>query len=315
MIHLTGHTKDVRAVAFAPDGRLASGSTDGTVRLWDPGRGECISTIRAGRPVYAVAVAADGRTLAYSGRPARTDVRDNLIELRDLSADQNLDPCVWEMPPNRAGIPTVRSIWSLSFSADGQHLAAASRQLGAGNHVNGGGARVWQLSPPYTNLPIAVPSAYTVAFSPRGAGLTVTGERGIWFFLDHVTAAKENAEAVTSSLPCDWAAAVAHLPDGATIVGANSFLLSFDPTGRTTWRKVKTGFRAVTSAAASPIAPFMVIGGSPNGVEIYDTGAGIRRTAYDFGIGKIHAVAFAPDGLTFAVAGDGGLMICDADVG
>ena len=38
---LTGHTKSVAAVAFAPDGTwLATGSLDGTVRTWDPATGQ-----------------------------------------------------------------------------------------------------------------------------------------------------------------------------------------------------------------------------------------------------------------------------------
>jgi len=34
---LTGHTSDVYAVAYSPDGQLASGSHDGTIRLWSDG--------------------------------------------------------------------------------------------------------------------------------------------------------------------------------------------------------------------------------------------------------------------------------------
>jgi WD40 repeat protein len=34
---LTGHEADVRAIATVSGGRLASGSEDGTVRLWSPG--------------------------------------------------------------------------------------------------------------------------------------------------------------------------------------------------------------------------------------------------------------------------------------
>jgi WD40 repeat protein len=43
---LKGHTKTVRSVAFSPDGRLlASGSDDGTVKLWEVATGSLVRTL------------------------------------------------------------------------------------------------------------------------------------------------------------------------------------------------------------------------------------------------------------------------------
>jgi hypothetical protein len=37
----------------------------------------------------------------------------------------------------------------------------------------------------------------------------------------------------------------------------------------------------------------------------------VRTATLDFRLGKVHGVAFAPDGCTFAVAGEAGLAIGD----
>ena len=48
--HLQGHTSAVRGVALSADGRLlASGSYDGTVKLWEAPSGTCLRTLRGDR--------------------------------------------------------------------------------------------------------------------------------------------------------------------------------------------------------------------------------------------------------------------------
>lgn len=65
-LRLEGHKDSVRGLAFSPDGNLlASGSLDGTIRLWDSGTGEAIAELPGHMEETSdVAFSPDGRTLA-----------------------------------------------------------------------------------------------------------------------------------------------------------------------------------------------------------------------------------------------------------
>ena len=99
------HTSPVRGVAFSPDGKkVASGSEDNAVRLWDVSNGQCIwvGKEHKGR-VYSVAFSPDGRwVVSGSG--------DYTMRLWDVSSGQ----CIWV---GKEHTSTVRSV---TFSPDGR---------------------------------------------------------------------------------------------------------------------------------------------------------------------------------------------------
>lgn len=77
---LSGHTANVWDAAFLPDGRILTGSDDGTARLW-PAEGGGTSTILMRstdeKPILAVASAPKGHRIVVSGADARVSVYDS----------------------------------------------------------------------------------------------------------------------------------------------------------------------------------------------------------------------------------------------
>ncbi len=104
---LPGHRDWSRQVAFSPNGKtLASGSVDGTIRLWDTATAREIAVL-AGHleETSAVAFSPDGRTLA--------------------SLNQGLEMKLWHLPTRRelAVFPMSTAGMRLAFSPDGRRIA------------------------------------------------------------------------------------------------------------------------------------------------------------------------------------------------
>jgi WD40 repeat protein len=119
----------VESVAFSPDSNaLASGSDDGTVRVWDVTTGDLLTTLEGHTDiVWSVAFnPVDGRVLASGSR-------DGTVRLwAATGAGALLQTLNGETPAAAGVLPPGRvfersgSVFGVAFSADGQALASAN---------------------------------------------------------------------------------------------------------------------------------------------------------------------------------------------
>ena len=103
MRRLTGHTNWVESVAFSPDGtRIATGSKDLTVKLWDAATGEETRMFR-GRtgPVTSVAFSPDGTRIASGGEDRTLRVWDSAIGPETLTITEGGSPLLAFSPEER----------------------------------------------------------------------------------------------------------------------------------------------------------------------------------------------------------------------
>jgi len=336
---LYGHSEPVNSVAFSPDGHtLASGSSDGTVRLWDVQTRQPLGEPLVGHsePVNSMAFSPNGKTLV-SGSGDLTGRNDNTVRLWDVKTrKQRGKPLVghskyvysvafspngriiasgssdtvrlWDVKTRKQrGKPLVGHsslVMSVAFSPDGLILASGS---------NDNTVILWNVQ---TRQPFGEPlvghsgQVMSVAFSPDGL-ILASGSNDNTVILWDVKTRKQRGEPLVGH--SGRVLSVAFSPDSLTLAsGSSDTVILWDvktkkPLGKPFGKPLigETEYVLSSSVAFSPDGQTLASGSWDNTVRLWDVKTkqprGEPLVSHRFGVNsEVNSVAFSPKGLTIA---------------
>ena len=280
------HDSGVGSVAFSPDGtRVATGSYDGSARVFDATTGAELARLDHGGGVRSVAFSPDGTRVA-------TGSGDGSARVFDATSGAQL-----------SRLDHQGAVWSVAFSPNGTRVATGSNNRSARVFDATTGA---QLSWLYHDGAV-----WSVVFSPDGTRVATGSGDGSARVLDATTGAElarlDHDSGVLS---------VAFSPDGTRVATGSLYGSArvFDATSGAELARLDHD-SGVGSAVFSPDGTRVATGSGDGSARVFDatTGAELARLDHDDGV---RSVAFSPDGTLVATgSNDGSARVFDATTG
>ena len=278
---LYGHAKEVKLLAFRPDGmRFASGGDD-SVKIWEVESGKLLHEFKLAASLRGLDFSPDGKNLATA--------EGGKIRLRDLETGG--EPRL---------LDAATPINDIAFSGDGKWLAVGG--LGVVkvfDAATGAEARAWAAHP---RRRVA-----SLAFSQNGRWLaTGGGDRTarVWEF--------ETGREVGAFVgPHREVTSVAFSPDGkslATASRSNRVCIIWDVETGKAWCRALLHRKAVKSAAFHPNGRWLLTASEDRVVTLWDAEAAKLLRPYHGFINESRSVEFSGDGRWLVVGNSDGTV-------
>jgi WD40 repeat protein len=286
---LKGHDGLIQCIVFAPDGKtVATGSDDGTARVWDPATAKQRLILEGHTgAVLAVAWSPDGKLVATAGRDGTVKVWNGTTGERRYNLRGH---------PTTPGFGRLPTTYALVFSPDGNILASG----GADRKI-----RLWDTSNGKEGAAFAmgITEPLSLAFIPDTKMLACAGRDGtikmINIYDNSIVDTLEGAEHGTIG----WEfSCLTIAPDGKTLArnGFNPAITLWDLSTKKRRAEIVEDLglqRPVTSLVFTADSTVLV-GAVPNdSVRFWDVNTGERLSS---GRIDVTCIAISPDGKTLA---------------
>jgi hypothetical protein len=145
-------------------------------------------------------------------------------------------------------------------------------------------------------------------FSPNGSLVALSnGLKVVWVW--DVAGPQEVCQLTQG----DGVSRLAFIGNDRLAVAAGRTVRVWDVPGQRTVMKSPAFRKYADALAVSPDLGLLAAGSRDGSVRLWDAATGRERGRYDWGVGGVSAVAFAPNGQTAAAAGQTGIAVWDLD--
>ena len=291
----TTKTARINALAFSCESRKLAAACDGAnVRVWALDSDSRPTTRKATR---------DAAFVGYLGDS------DRLVVASHGSAD------CWDTPagPPRRVIPPRDGFHDIDSSPDGRRIVRLSHEFGARSDTlecygSGDGRELWRVE--CERHPGLI--FQRVRFDASGTKVHAAGHRVAAY--DAISGAELAGFDWEYSAPPYWVAAADFSPDGRqfALLAGHRLQVRDTTTGNLVFEGEFETYRVNTVGFTPDGTRVATACGHPNNgdrIDFWDTATWQRLPALDFGIGRVTALAFSPDGLLGAAGGNNGQIV------